>query len=521
MRELNLKLTLREDLVANDGAATEGGQAGLDYLPGLLLLGAAAARLYPNLSRAEAYRLFHSGAVRFGDALPLMDDSPGWPMPLCWHEVKGDPAVTGDHFAAGKVRNLQFDRFPEGVQPKQLRADHVRADGRRLKVSRSLRMKTAIDPRTGRVAEAQLFGYESIDAGQVFAARIQAPDTLPADLWKQLTDALTADGELLLGRSRSAEYGRVTMETFGGASLEPDQNPKTDRRLTLWCLSDLALLDEWGQETLAPTHTALGLSRGAIDWERTFLRFRRYAVWNAYRNGFDLERQVIQRGSVIALKLGEGDAPWTEAERNSLAAGVGLYREAGLGWLVPDPLLLGQAEPQFAPAVEPKEGQKPPSQPVHPLLEWLKAGTKGANDRSTAEGAARRYRDELKERYRLARAFSGVPDTLPIGPSPAQWGSVYETARMEESQQLEQLKGKLFGGTNPICKPTGDGWQDQFRDDQGVRKFHEWFKSLFDQAPPPTVAAMRFFAREALRVAQGVHGRGERERTQPAQEKKQ
>jgi hypothetical protein len=525
MRQLNLKLTLREDLVATDGAATEGGHAGLDYLPGLLLLGAAAARLYadPDLSRADAYRLFHSGEVRFGDALPLVDDHPGWPMPLCWHEAKGEPAEADGQLVPGKVRNLQFGRFPDaGVQPKQLRADHVRADGRRLKVERSLRMKTAIDPRTGRVAEAQLFGYESIHAGWVFAARIQATGTLPNKLWKRLTEALTQDGELLLGRSRSAEYGRVQVESLtDGCSLEPMTDPQTSRQLTLWCLSDLALLDDWGQETLTPEPKALGLSRGAIDWDRTFLRFRRYAVWNAYRNGFDLERQVIQRGSVIALTLADSEAPWTADERAGLAAGVGLYREAGLGWLVPDPLLLGRAEPEFAPAFKPKEGQEtPPLRPAHSdLLDWLEAGTKGATDRSTAEGTARGFRDALKERYRLARAFAGVPDTLPIGPSPAQWGTVYEAARTADSQQLDQLKGKLFGGTNPICKPVGEGWQDQFRDDRGVRSFFAWFSSQFDGTPQPTVAAIRFFSREALRVAQGVHGRVERERTQPAPEK--
>ena len=64
MNRIDLQLTLLEDLVVDERPATEGGHTGLDYLPGILLLGAAAARLYGQLSRADTYRLFHGGEVR-------------------------------------------------------------------------------------------------------------------------------------------------------------------------------------------------------------------------------------------------------------------------------------------------------------------------------------------------------------------------------------------------------------------------------------------------------------------------
>jgi len=515
MRQQALKFTLIEDVVVNERAATEGGHAGLDYLPGMLLLGAAAARLYAGLSRPDAYRLFHAGQVRFGDALPLADDRPCWPMPLCWHEQKGVSAVSDGRLDADKVRNLQFGGFPDGIQPKQLRAGYVRTDGYRLSVRQALRMKTAIDPQTGRVAEAQLFGYEAIAAGQAFVARIQGDDDLPDALWDALIAALSEAGELLLGRSRSAEYGRVRVAIWNDtATLEPaEAKAGPPRQLTLWCLSDLALLDDWGQPTLAPTPAALGLTRGAIDWEHSFLRFRRYAIWNAYRDGYDLERQVVQRGSVITLTLKEQDPPWTAGERAQFTGGVGMHREAGLGWVCLDAQLLAQALPTFTPEITPTLPVQVAA-PPHPLIAWLKAGQSGDASRSTAEQAAREQKAELKERYRLARAFAGVAERLPIGPSPSQWGSVYERARLTDSGDLPGLRRALCEGTDAICKPQGEGWQDQFRDATGVRTFHAWFQETATQLA--SVAALRVFAREAQRVAQGEHGRADR---MPPQEK--
>jgi len=509
MPTLILKLTLLDDVVASERPTTEGGHASLDYLPGAMLLGAAAARLYSKLSRGEAYTLFHSGRVRFGDGLPLADDTPGWPMPLCWHARKGESPFDGDHLDATKVRNLQFGRFADGAQPKQLRDGHVRADGYRLTVRQSLRMKTAIDPDTGRVAESQLFGYEAIQAGQCFLARIEADPDVPEPLWAQLNEIM-GRGELLLGRSRSAEFGRVRVETLAGATIPAflPLSRAASQEVTLWCLADLALLDAWGQPTLAPSPQALGVSRGCVDWERSFLRFRRYAPWNAYRCAYDLERQVIRRGSIITLT--DVVPPLTDAERGRVTAGIGVHREAGLGQVSVDPQLLAGPAPVFAAPMT----TQPTGAPVtpgasHPLIAWLAAGQAGSATRSAAEQQARGQAKALVERYRLARAFIGLAANQPIGPSPAQWGSVYERARTADD--LVAIQQALFAGDNALCKPCGEGWQDRFRDETGVRSFFDWFQAATDQLE--SVQALRFFGREAQRIAQREHGRAGYERT--------
>jgi hypothetical protein len=154
-------------------------------------------------------------------------------------------------------------------------------------------------------------------------------------------------------------------------------------------------------------------------------------------------------------------------------------------------------------------GTEPPlAKPDHPLIAWLEGQAGGGKRRGAAEERAKELAEALGARYRLARAYAGVPDVLPIGPSPAQWGSVYEAARL--AQDIADLRRTLFGGDRAICKPRGENWQDQFRDDQGVRSFHDWFQGVA-QAADLTVEALRRFGREAQRIAQSQHGRSDRQ----------
>jgi len=500
---LDLILTLRDDVVASASPATEGGHESLDHLPGGMLLGAAAARLYADLPRADSYTLFHSGLVRFGDALPLADDgAPGWPVPACWHRRKAGTLPAEGPVPASTVRNFQFGPFDDGAPAAQLRAGHVTQDGSLLAVRKTLRMKTAIEPESGRVAESQLFGYEAISAGQRFIARIDASAAVPDALWGRLAAVFDA-GELRLGRSRSAEYGRVQVRRAPEpASAAIAAGDVREGQVTLWCLSDLALVDEYGQPTLEPRPEGFGLGPGRVDWGRSFLRFRSYAPWNAHRRTRDPERHVLCRGSVIALAL---DAAPGREPLDALAEGVGLYREGGLGRLWVNPPLLAQPEPEWSqpPARQPAPRDRLEApRPEHPLVRWLESQRAGRDARREAETSARKLTQELRHGYQQARTYAGLPDSAVVGPSPSQWGAVL--ARAKEAGDAAALRRALFDGGDAVCKATGEGWQDAFHDAAGVRTFRSWFQDRFLE----DLDAMRAFARRAVELARREHGRG-------------
>ena len=307
MKTLHFTARLLADAVISERAATTGGHRTLDYIPGANLLGAAAAQLY-NKDQAVSFQLFHSGKVRFGNAYPLSPTNvPTLPVPLCWHLPKG--AEDSDY---KNVRNLihaskeQFDEWDNrGEQQKQLRSGYLSPSGEKVTPSKNYHLKTAIDrTKQGMADEAQLFGYQSLAAGSCWYFSISFDDDLNQQLVNQVADAIR--GTIRVGRSRSAEYGLLAVQR---TEIAPFQfSPVADDRLLLYCLSDLALTDPLtGISTLIPDPAAhFGLAEGSFNAGRSYIRVRNYAPFNSTRKRFDIERQVIARGSVLVFERSGG-----------------------------------------------------------------------------------------------------------------------------------------------------------------------------------------------------------------------
>lgn len=443
-----LHITLLDDCVFSARNATEGGHNSLHHISGQSLLGAAAARLYGKfLSRGDdAYLAFHSGKVRFLDGLPSQKSDIAYPMPLAWHQAKSGPDKTLHNFAIGDTE------LPNKAQPKQMREGFLFADGRQIEPLMSMRMKTAINPDTGHAAEAQLFGYESLSKGQAFTAWIEAD----ADA-KYLLDEIvsTLQGECLLGRSRSAEYGRVKIKVDDQAKAVTHGQSQGER-LTLWLLSDLALTDSAGRPSQTPTPEAFGLS-GKIDWGHTFLRSRRYAPWNAFRRGYDRERLLLNAGGVITIQC---DPDPSQSQLDALQSGIGLYREAGLGQLWVNPPLLSEETLSLS-----FYATDPPRPSVHisdPLLTWLQDQT--TDWRATLDERAKVLAQNIHQVLNSARGRHGIRKGEDFGPSKSQWGRVLETARTSVGSNLYS---ELFTSGSAVIRGSGDGWGEivAYRDD--------------------------------------------------------
>ncbi|RMG29612.1 MAG: hypothetical protein D6721_05675 [Gammaproteobacteria bacterium] len=513
MHRRALEIELLEDAVFSARAATEGGHETLDRIPGAALLGAAAGRLYAELELGtEAFTVFHSGRLRFGDGLPLSASGRvGWPVPLAWHypkntRIEDEPG----RFRPEVLFNFQHQktlptRNGRSQQPKQLRQGYVTASGEWLRPTHDLRLKTAIDPVTGRAAEGQLFGYDALHRGQRFRAWVEADADLDAALFERVVEALT--GEVLLGRSRSAEYGRARITPISN-DTRPAPGPAHEGHLTLWLLSDLALADAHGQPTLQPAPEHFGLKGGRILWERTFLRTRRYSPWNAARGGFDRERLVVVAGSVITL---EPPPDYDrEALRRRLEPGIGLYREAGLGRIWLDPPLLAGEQPRFEPtetAEQPAAGM--PGRPSHPLVDWLMKQDIGWKE--AAEQAARDFEEKYLERLAAARRLAGIPSSVDFGPSRSQWGSVLQKAKGGDAQTAEALHRALFDPTNGVIKEQGEGWNIEVRVERAYRPLAAWLRERLrpgtDGIPADARGYAHFLRTAARRIQDDIQRR--------------
>lgn len=471
MKIRGLEITLLEDCVFSASSATAGAHASLDRVPGQTLLGAAASRLYARLDPTTAFRAFHSGALRFGDGLPRVDGETALPIPMAWHHAKEHRPTDGNkRLKSDRIHNfLLVQKLPDGRQPEQMRKGFVSRDGYQIEPQHELRLKTAIDPDTGRAAESQLFGYDALSRGQTFMARLEADDDFDEAIFEEVVQALA--GEQLLGRSRSAEYGRVRIRPTEIAPAQP--GTVTDNEVILWLLSDLALQDAHGFPTLDPRPEYLGLGPGRVAYDRSFLRHRRYAPWNAFRGGYDRERAVLSAGSVITLTLDVPPAPESLA---ALEHGAGLFREAGLGRVKVNPELLRQPQPMFATPTPGPERQLP-ARPDHPLIAWLESRDDDREFR--IHERVRQGVDAYTRLLERGRRMQGLRPDDAFGPSPSQWSQVYEQARSGRGKDLSE---RLFADKRGAARVSMENWKETAPcPDGSTITFSAWFQRQINE----------------------------------------
>lgn len=508
MFQFNACLTLQDDIVVSASPVTVGHQS-LDYIPGNALLGVVAGRLYEERSDAS-WRIFHSGAVSFGDALPMVEGRPTSPIPICWHYGKGETYKQGARIDADKVTSSTAELIAQKLQPKQLRAGYIDPWGITCQTRKREVLKTAINPESGRASEGQLFSYQTLERGQRFCAVIYGVSASDLEVVRE-----QLGGELRLGRSRSAQFGRATCSCSG---VERVPAPvAADQRLILWLLSDAAFVNQSGQPTLAPVPGDLGLPDGELDMANSFIRTRRYSVFNARRQGYDWQREVIRAGSVLVMNLNQTP---TEEQLQRLQTGVGLYTEAGLGRMSVNPVELSRPHPVFRTdqpdsdyALTPS-GQDSPQQAVSledkRYIQWINAMGQRNGEVNQAGHYAEELLSRLKRFERTVQALS--PNATEIGVSPTQWASVQRIAMGAED--VEVLREKLFSGANALCNEVSKGettttpkeWGYRGSEAQKIMTMKAWLNKQVDwlvsQGDTTALEALAQFAAKAREYKQ-------------------
>ena len=345
---VRLLLTQTRPAVFSRNAATEGAHATLDAPTGGALLGwAVTAGGYGNFD--DPFKVFHSGAVRFGNATPLGPDGTVCvPTPKLFMAPKHD---TSGGETDGKVgSNVRIGRPSTGAHGgASIQYEHapgapfITPTGCIVRPARGQRLRTATEQ--GRAAEGQLFGYEHLSAESrpVLVSTLERDDTVSDRDWERLLAAFEGR-KARLGRARGTSYGGEYLCRVGPACADPDPIPAgTDGRLRILALSDLALTDAFGVPSAEPDHEMLGLPPARFIGGDSAMSLRRHAPWNGKLQARDVERQTIEAGSVLSFDL-------EESLRTALPAraAVGLWRETGFGqiWISP-PFLRGDESPCF------------------------------------------------------------------------------------------------------------------------------------------------------------------------------
>jgi len=475
MKQARLRLELIDNVVQSKRSATVGQHESLEVITGSSLLGWAASRIYSKLSIEDAFRVFHSGKVRFGVGLPMADNGElALPMPLCWHEDKVDgSAYENGVIDPAKVYNAFYPKPQDFTQPRQLRQGFITKSGAVVFPDKSHNPHIAIKEQG---IDNVLYGYESLSSAQCYHATITADEDISMSLFENVVQQF--QGAILrIGRSKYTEYGRVKADVLGEITKKIIFKDIIDAKvLTIWLLSDLVLRDTNGFPALLPHDpTWLGLPPGKVI--NAFVRYRSYAPYNIYRKSRDIERQVLMAGSVIKIEFEE---PISLHHIRILAEGIGSYRESGLGAIEVNSMLLEKVNPCFESEVGKTLNHSVNIEGITRSDSLFVPFLKKRAERIFLQQDSKKWAEEklkvLQELYQSARNYYGVKDSEPFGPGRSQWRRVFETTMMSNNQDV--IIEKLFNDVNGVCKSGDDEWNIESSKGNTLRG---WLKELVNE----------------------------------------
>jgi hypothetical protein len=344
------------------------GHQSLQYIPGNMLLGAFAsvwlARNKPACRPADDNtfrpddddtfrRLFLSGDVEWGHAYPSLGGRACVPVPRSYFRLKAKPPATdGEGKKALPVINMLREELSErstfytvlGIKdahPK-LKKLHIPFMDRETLHIPDLRvewnMHAAISEERRAAAQSQLFGYQAIAAQREFISQIHCSSE---QAWETVRELIEEAEHIRVGHSRSAGYGRVTVESIDTPPESSDSSGasyESDDCCTLFLLSDYLAAHPW-KTPLQGILDELGGCFEELSEESIVTPYCEYSEIAGFHNLWRLPRTTcpaLAKGSVLVIKAKrKRDVP--------LPATIGSRRTEGYGRLLWNPPFLQQA----------------------------------------------------------------------------------------------------------------------------------------------------------------------------------
>lgn len=464
MGELYFKAELLDDVVLSQRTATVGDHKSLDYIPGSVFLGIAASRFYSQMGE-NAWTVFHTSKVRFCNAYPMAGKSRTVPMPLSFHSEKVP--------RSGKEKTVLNFVFPEKkeekIQYRQNRNGYVCFNKEKLNIlspSKTSRMRTAIDAKTGTAAKSQLYGYESLDAGQNFIGKLEWNDSV-SEIVAPIVDFFKAKQIVHAGRSKTASYGRVELSEI---NIEKSATENlTGKSFSILAVSDICLKNPVTgspEMNLSPAFLGLG-DNWKLDRTKSFARPSSLFQYNSKRKEIEMQKTLISKGSVFTFV---SDSELTTDEKQKVLDvvknGVGEGKGQGFG-----EISIFNIGKEFV-----KEDLDKKSIIVEPnltadenkWLEWLKPVFVSKN----VEEKVKKAVSEFVNLCKAIKTFQTFDDETVFWPGNAQWGRILDVSRACNSKG--NLYNQLFEGENPIIKPITKSQTERNGDTKEKNPDKEW-----------------------------------------------
>ena len=447
MKQFYFRCRFLSDIILNAHSASEGMQETLDFIPGSSFLGIAAARYGEFRKNGTAYDVFHSGKVRFGDAHLAAGNIRSFKAPLSWMTQKGE-GLTGAvrvHHCIPLAHREELTK--NGIQLKQARAGWIAGDassGKIISAENSFAIKSAYDSVRRTSRDGQMFGYEALCAGLEWIFRVDIDEQVDE---KPVIESLK--GEKQIGRSRSAQYGRVIIEQISNPQVQVSSSEPAvtggKKYLALYADSRLSFAGSTGMQTLRPAAADFNLPDDwKIDWSLSQVQMKTFAPYKSINRSFEADRVCFEKGSVFVFTAEDGSAGFDAAR---IEQGVGEFLNEGFGRVIVNPQFLRSGRDGVLSFKITAEEKKRPA---------LVSSVKQDSSDDLLVGWMKNMKKESekeKEIYRSVNSFVREKGRFFSGITSSQWGQIRAIAASAES--VDALVDRLFRSAPEDAKAQG------------------------------------------------------------------
>lgn len=404
------------DIVLPASSNTEGNIALSDFISGSNFLGMVATA-YDEFG-SDAFEVFHSGSVSFGDAHIAIEGKVTYKIPLSFHTLK----VGDENFNRLLLSDIEEKTLrEEQKQLKQIRSGFMTDGGVFTLPEYNYSQKSSYDTENRRSLEGGMFGYSALQKSTNWIFKIVYKDEkYIAKIEEKLL------GIKKLGKSKSSQYGQVEITKIDTPQSIETFIPQDDITY-IYLNSRLALFDKDGSFTAIPTIENLGLTSGEIVWDKTFIKTSTYHPYNYKRQTKEYTRVCINKGSVIAIK---------NCER--LDSKIGAFINEGFGDVIINPKFLDQKNPLLTKYVKEIQIQKSDSFDKN-LISYLENKHQKENDLFDVSSDVQKIYKDL------------------IGPSKSQWGQIrtFATTAKNKDELIDKIEEFISKG---VAKKQ---WEDK------------------------------------------------------------
>lgn len=411
MNELTFDVKFLSDIVLPASSNTEGNIEQLDFIPGSNFLG-MVAKEYAKFE--NAFAVFHSGAVRFGDARVVVEGKATYKMPLSFFHEKLDKTNMVNHHL--------IDDFTAFRQLKQKRKGYITADLQEYAVEHTYAQKSAYDREMRRSKESAMYGYQAIPRETLWQFSVRYDDTVSKEDIQRIKNNLI--GTKRLGKSKSSQYGLI--EIKASQKLQSVKNVFNENETVVYAKSRVALVDEDGMPTYDLHYLIEELKDENIVWEKCQIRTSTFTPYNGAMKTKTYERMVIQSGSVMVLKN------LSIEQEEALIRGVGVYLAEGFGEVIVNPSFLAQKGKFTFKSNESKVKTSEALSITDPMVQFLEMREVNKRESLSLALAVNQFMEQNDKLYKNV--------------SNAQWGTIRSICSSSSERFKEEIKTYLSSG---------------------------------------------------------------------------